>query len=440
MVSGIMVINGEPRTGPVVEITYPAECKVSDDEVQCFLVYTQKNDRKVPFGMGEILLNEKFFLLVWKKSQESRATLDIIVLILQEREKIKIDSIKMLFYYFAKYVINKLKDERQGYILENFFIFFPRTKEKKLIFIGHTGSGKTTIRGIIFEGNNPSDYLTNPVEPTRGIETNVYSWLDLKAGVFDTSGQDFNKILKDNYEQEMLFDSADIIVFVVDISKWFENEDTILAEIERVDQIRRLRGIKSRMALFMHKMDLLPINGRIQYLLGLKEKITRSFDGDIFFTSIHPDYLFSLHSAFSTLLSFSSSEARVLKLILDESIASIQKTMLCISNTDDMIVAQSANIDFDLSHVNHLHKLMGQILLTVKDARPHDRVSFVTLETVNKFVVKFENLHFSQSQLGFIFCFSETLTLEMEQELIRTTIEQLQELYSDKMIEGGVEE
>jgi hypothetical protein len=193
------------------------------------------------------------------------------------------------------------------------------------------------------------------------------------------------------------------------------------------------------MALFMHKMDLLPITGRIQYLLGLKEKITRSFDGDIFFTSIHPDYLFSLHSAFSTLLSFSSSEARVIKMILDESIASIQKTMICISNADDMIVAQSANVDFDLSYANYLHKLIGQILLTVKEARPHDKVSFATLETEKKFVVILENLHFSQSQLGFIFCFSETLTVEMERELVRTTTEQLKELYLDKMIEGGVE-
>ncbi len=438
MVSGVMVINGEPRTGPVVEIIYPSECKVSEDEIQCLLVFTQKNHTKVPLGMGEILLNDKFFLFVWKKSQESRATLDIIVLILQEREKIKIDSIKMLFYHFAKYVINKSRDERQGYILENFFIFFPRTKEKKIIFMGHTGSGKTTIRGIIFEGKNPSDYLANPVEPTRGIETNVYSWLDLKAGVFDTSGQDLNKVLTDEYLQEKLFDSSDILVFVVDVSKWFENEDAILSEIGRVDQICRLRSNKSRMVLFLHKIDLLPINGRIQFLLGLKEKITRSFDGDIFFTSIHTDYLFSLHSAFSTLLSFSSSEARVLKLILDESIASIQKTMLCISNTDDMIVAQSANVDFDLSYANCLHKLIGQILLTVKEARLHDRVSFVTLETEKKFVVVLENLHFSQSQLGFIFCFSEILTVETERVLVRAIIEQLEGFYSDKMSEGVV--
>lgn len=189
----------------------------------------------------------------------------------------------------------------------------------------------------------------------------------------------------------------------------------------------------------MHKIDLLPNTGRNQYLLGLKDKITRSFNGDIFFTSIHPDYLFSLHSAFSTILSFSSSEARVLKLILDESIASIQKTMLCISNTDDMIVAQSANIDFDLSYVNCLHKLIGRILFSVKEARPHDRTSFVSMETEKKFVVVLENLHFSQSQLGFIFCFSETLTVEMGRELIRTTNEQLKELYSDKMIEGKVD-
>ncbi len=48
------------------------------------------------------------------------------------------------------------------------------------------------------------------------------------------------------------------------------------------------------------------------------------------------------------------------------------------------------------------------------------------------------NLIFTQSQLGFIFCFSGTLTVTMERRIVRTTIERQKVLYANEMIERGI--
>ncbi|TXT67651.1 MAG: hypothetical protein BAJALOKI1v1_30012 [Promethearchaeota archaeon] len=58
----------------------------------------------------------------------------------------------------------------------------------KLVLVGKAGAGKTSIKQAIFEMRNPDDLIIYPLDPTRGINTSNYSWMDVDINVFDTSG------------------------------------------------------------------------------------------------------------------------------------------------------------------------------------------------------------------------------------------------------------
>ena len=56
---------------------------------------------------------------------------------------------------------------------------------KKILLLGRASVGKSTLKEMILEGKNPDDLLIQSRAPTRGIETSIYSWLDLELSVFE---------------------------------------------------------------------------------------------------------------------------------------------------------------------------------------------------------------------------------------------------------------
>ena len=58
----------------------------------------------------------------------------------------------------------------------------------KIVFIGPRNAGKTTLRKIFFEGEEPNQFLINPLEPTQGMENIIFN-IGEEIVVFDLAGQ-----------------------------------------------------------------------------------------------------------------------------------------------------------------------------------------------------------------------------------------------------------
>ena len=68
--------------------------------------------------------------------------------------KVNIFKIKSQLLEFGKETFKKEKSERNNYFLEKIGIFFKKSSAKKILLLGRAGTGKTSIKKIIFEVNN----------------------------------------------------------------------------------------------------------------------------------------------------------------------------------------------------------------------------------------------------------------------------------------------
>lgn len=167
---------------------------------------------------------------------------------------------------------------------------------KKLVLIGPSGVGKSTLRKWLFEGENVFKLLENPMEPTYGFENYSYNLLQ-NLGVFDLAGQETERWF--NEEQE-IFDESDIIINVVDA----RNAVKIITNyIERAIQIQTSRSKDANIFFLIHKVDLIDKidQEKVQKAIEqLSKKMKRDLKREIdwHFTSIRSNYLVPTVGAF----------------------------------------------------------------------------------------------------------------------------------------------
>jgi len=152
---------------------------------------------------------------------------------------------------------------------------------KKLILIGPPGVGKTTIKQIVFEGQNTDHLLNIPLEPTRGNELSIVEFEWEKIAINDLSGQELERWL--TREQEV-FNRADLVLIFLDVSSKWETQIQFVKDLFDL-LIKWAPGAK--VTIFLHKTDL--IRPDIQELLMSRMTEFRKsslFLFDFHFTSI----------------------------------------------------------------------------------------------------------------------------------------------------------
>jgi GTPase SAR1 family protein len=123
--------------------------------------------------------------------------------------------------------------------------------KKKIILIGPPGVGKTTIKAVYFEKANPLYLLNYPLNPSRGINSSVYSVFNSKIGIFDLAGQE-NEIWFQRKTND-IFKECNLIICVLDISTSLES---ILSFILNVDLIKRESNSQNlKLIVLLHKID-----------------------------------------------------------------------------------------------------------------------------------------------------------------------------------------
>ena len=414
MAIGIALFSWDQKIGAVVDVKYPEKLVLSDDlinKIYMTFAYSKDFDKE---ELIETSYKNQDILSYCDKTRVAEVGYEIITLILEEKEKVNIFKIKSQFLEFSKETFKKEKKERNNYFLENIGIFFESSSAKKILLLGKAGTGKTSIKKIIFEGLNPKDLLYNPLEPTRGISPSVYSWLDLKLGLFDSSGQELGFLLNNENDSEhaLAFENTDFIIYLLDYPGWNSKSEEIVNEVKKIQEILAKNKHTTNLLLFFHKIDLLGKGVDSREMDKIEVLLKKQFNLPIYFTSIHPDFIYSLYNAFYDILSSSSEETTKLKEILESEIKNHPKSMLFLTNKFNSIVVQTMSPDFNTVIINHTHKLIAQLNQTFEDMTRTGNIDHLILSSSDNLNIIMNNTKLAKFGLKYLICISETINVK----------------------------
>ncbi|MBY9015542.1 MAG: 50S ribosome-binding GTPase [Candidatus Lokiarchaeota archaeon] len=246
---------------------------------------------------------------------------------------------------------------------------------KKVVLLGRAGVGKSTLKEIIFEGNNPEELMIHSLAPTRGMETSIYSWLDIELSVFDTSGQELKNLLKDESEQLIAFGGVDIVIYIFDYEIWHSDSQEIADEIKEVNKIMRRINKQAQLMLIFHKIDLIPkiIRNNVKILTyQIQNIVNLPIKHSIYFTSIDQDYIYSIHNAFSEIISRFSEKNFSLKKALDSTISNFSECICYITDYNNSIIVQSKSNNFNINLIYETYRIFYNLSRDNKNSTYND--------------------------------------------------------------------
>jgi signal recognition particle receptor subunit beta len=157
--------------------------------------------------------------------------------------------------------------------------------ESKIVVLGLSQSGKTSIRQVVFEGFAPEATSMNPA--TVRINRKLFNLAGSAINLFDVGGQ--SNYLNEVFEQykERTFSDAKAFIFVVDVSdasNIMRSKYYFDLTMENAKQLSE----GARIYVFAHKMDVVPPNKREPVLQSIKDifEISNYPMADILPTSI----------------------------------------------------------------------------------------------------------------------------------------------------------
>ncbi|EJU00799.1 ras-related GTP-binding protein-like protein raga [Dacryopinax primogenitus] len=188
--------------------------------------------------------------------------------------------------------------------------------KKKVLLMGKSGSGKTSMRSVIF--SNHLAESTKKLGATIEVEQSQHRFLsDLMLNLWDCGGQE---AFMENYlrhDQNQIFSNVQLLIYVFDISaKEYEKERDFGYYTDCLNAIKEYSPDASIFVL-IHKMDLVPSDKRNVFLRKKKELLDHSEDVPIrvFGTSIWDE---SLYRAWSRIVHTLVPNAQDLTNHLDE--------------------------------------------------------------------------------------------------------------------------
>ncbi|MHA2180042.1 MAG: GTPase [Promethearchaeota archaeon] len=230
----------------------------------------------------------------------------------------------------------------------------------KITIIGPPEMGKTTIKKVIFEGEDPNDLILFPLEATIGIKYSVHNFMNSKVSLIDAPGQSLPIIFQDEQKQVLAFGDASAIIYVFDYPTWISDSQDIIDDVRNIYEINKKHDFGAKIILFLHKIDLV-IQKKIGSLLSLiRRQIIKQLELPdeipIYFTSLHPNLIYTTYNAISNTISGFSENSSALKEKLKALLGNSSKTSIFVTNSDDYLIIQEMSNDFDANILYYLHE------------------------------------------------------------------------------------
>ena len=163
------------------------------------------------------------------------------------------------------------------------------------MFVGPPGVGKTTIKEIYFDKGDPLTLLENPLPPSRGVNSSVYSLLNSNLGILDLAGQENDFWFSESGKE--VFNESSVIICIFDIRNSIESIIRFLVNIYQIKKELNLDSCK--IIAFLHKIDLVNPSYVYQKIKAIKKFITiqhpRGKEFEIFKTSIGKDFFYDTY-------------------------------------------------------------------------------------------------------------------------------------------------
>jgi small GTP-binding protein len=226
--------------------------------------------------------------------------------------------------------------------------------KNKILLVGPPESGKTTIIEVFFKKANPLLLLKNPLEPTRGINSDLYTFFNSQIGIFDLAGQE-NQYWFSNKQD--IFEEANIIICVFDIISSVESIVSFIIKVLRTK--KQLNSLsESKIFVLIHKIDLVSsgyCNKKVKLIEKFKKQFPMSKDLQIFCTSINREF-------------FYKSFQNVIKIL-----KRIELDVIPISDSDFMNLQTELDIMLNIkpSRVKSIDKLSSEFELSKEELFYH---------------------------------------------------------------------
>ncbi|MFW9779413.1 MAG: ADP-ribosylation factor-like protein [Candidatus Heimdallarchaeota archaeon] len=168
---------------------------------------------------------------------------------------------------------------------------------RKIILLGLSQAGKTSIRDVVFGGKNPEE--TQNYSATLNYERQIEQVADEPVTVMDLGGQEvFLKRFLSSMSS-FIFSNVAVLVFICDISTPDKFPASLKAFVEGVSRLEEMSDVQPAVYILLHKTDLLPDltqrAERMEFLMEMFQDAVVTKNITFLQTSIYDN---SIHEAF----------------------------------------------------------------------------------------------------------------------------------------------
>ncbi|KAF3985495.1 hypothetical protein FT663_05269 [Candidozyma haemuli var. vulneris] len=233
------------------------------------------------------------------------------------------------------------------------------SSRKKLLLMGRSGSGKSSMRSIIF--SNYSAFDTRRLGATIDVEHSHLRFLgNMTLNLWDCGGQD---VFMDNYfttQKDHIFKMVQVLIHVFDVESKSINKDIDIF-VKSLTNLQKFSP-DAKIFVLLHKMDLVQIDKREELfviMMDKLQKISNPFQFKLvgFPTSIWDE---SLYKAWSSIVCslipnmnlFNSNLLRFNEVLDAEEIILFEKTTFLVISSTASIQRQSTQPPNGLAAAN----------------------------------------------------------------------------------------
>ncbi|MFX0151855.1 MAG: ADP-ribosylation factor-like protein, partial [Candidatus Hodarchaeota archaeon] len=127
---------------------------------------------------------------------------------------------------------------------------------RKIILLGLSQAGKTSIRDVVFGGKKPEE--TKDYAATLNYERQIEQVADEAVTVMDLGGQEvFLKRFLSSMSS-FIFSNVAVLVFISDIATPEKFPASLKAFVEGVSRLEEMSDVQPAIYVLLHKTDLMP--------------------------------------------------------------------------------------------------------------------------------------------------------------------------------------